>query len=199
MTIIAQGAEAVLERHDEKLIKNRVKKNYRVPEIDVRLRKQRTKMEAKLLGKAQRLGVAVPQVLEQNDFSITMEFISGEKVKDILNKRNEKEICKKIGLSVSLLHNADIIHGDLTTSNMILWKNKLYLIDFGLGFHSSRLEDKATDLHLLQEALESTHFSIVESAWKIILNTYKKNAVDSEQVIKTLNKIQKRGRYKKRD
>jgi Kae1-associated kinase Bud32 len=199
MTIIAQGAEAVLEKHDGKLIKNRIKKSYRAPEIDIRLRKQRTKLEAKLLGKAQRLGVSAPHVFEQDDFSITMEFIPGEKVKNILSKKNEKEICKKIGLSVSLLHNAGIIHGDLTTSNMILKQNKLYLIDFGLGFHSSRLEDKATDLHLLQEALESTHFSIVESAWKIILNTYKKNAVDSEQVIKTLNKIQKRGRYKKRD
>ena len=117
-----------------------------------------------------------------------------------------EEICKKIGMEVALLHKSGIIHGDLTTSNMIVKENELtakpsfqlYLIDFGLGFISKREEDKAVDLYLLHEVLESTHFTIMEKAWKAVLDSYKRHYQGGDKVIKALLKVESRGRYKLR-
>lgn len=196
--IIAQGAEAVLEKKGNILVKKRVKKNYRIPEIDEKLRKRRTRLEAKLLREAKRAGIPVPQVKEESEFILKMDFINGEKVKDILNPENYEDIGKKIAEEIADIHSNHIIHGDLTTSNMILKDNKIYMIDFGLGFHSQKIEDKAIDLYLLHEALESTHFNVLKKIWKIILETYKESYIEADKVIKTLAEIEKRGRYKER-
>jgi Kae1-associated kinase Bud32 len=220
MGIIARGAEAILYKDEAgDLLKERVKKTYRIAEIDDMLRKRRTKNEASLIRKARSAGVCVPQVIEEEKFVLKLEYIDGKKVKDIFDKKNCKEISEKIGMSVALLHNFDIIHGDLTTSNMII-KNKvkndakqndarsasnnftsfdLYFIDFGLGFISKRPEDKATDLYLLHEALESTHFDIMKNAWKIILKAYIENYGEAKNVINTLKKIEMRRRYTKKE
>jgi Kae1-associated kinase Bud32 len=196
MQKIAQGAEAILYRDDNTLIKNRVKKSYRIAEIDNKLRSRRTRSEANLIRKAKTI-IAAPQILEEGKFEIKMEFIDGNKVKDILNENNCDEICEKIGKNIAALHSYDMIHGDITTSNMILKNNDIYFIDFGLGFISKRFEDKAIDLFLLHEALESTHFEILEKAWKIILKAYTQSYGDADKVIKTLGKIEKRRRYSK--
>ncbi|MFH0949357.1 MAG: KEOPS complex kinase/ATPase Bud32, partial [Candidatus Aenigmatarchaeota archaeon] len=184
-------------RDENDIIKERVAKHYRLKEIDERLRSSRTRAESRLLREARRAGVYVPQITDESKFSIKMELIDGMKVRDCINKKNFAEICEKIGESVALLHGFGIIHGDLTTSNMILKKNKLYLIDFGLGFHSQRIEDKAVDIKLLKDVLRSTHFDIYEDAWKIILKAYEKYE-QSDKVIKTLEHIEKRARYKER-
>ncbi|KAH7918359.1 hypothetical protein BV22DRAFT_1115439 [Leucogyrophana mollusca] len=64
-----------------------------------------------------------------------------------------------IGTEIAKMHLADIIHGDLTTSNMMLrcGTNDLVLIDFDLSYHSALIEDKATDLYVLERAFASTH------------------------------------------
>ena len=195
--LIAKGAEAELSREDGVVIKERIKKSYRIQELDDKLRKRRTALEARLLREARRAGVLTPQVLEEEKTSLKMEFIDGQKVKDVLDE-NCTDICKEIGRNVALLHNYDIIHGDLTTSNMLLKGNKLYFIDFGLGFISKREEDKAVDLYLLHETLESTHFDIMEKAWKAVLGSYKRHYQGSDKVIKALLKVESRGRYKER-
>lgn len=197
MENFAVGAEAVLKKDDETITKDRLKKGYRIKDLDESLRKKRTRLEARLLREARRI-INAPQVIEESGFTIRMEFIDGKKVKDILNDGNCAAICRGIAAAVARLHSHGIIHGDLTTSNMILKNDEIYLIDFGLGFFSGRVEDKATDLHLLHEALESTHFGILEKAWKIILNTYKEQYAEAEEIIKTLSEIEKRGRYKER-
>lgn len=191
------GAEAVLRKEGRLLVKDRIKKGYRIHQLDEKIRKARTKAESKLLREARRAGVLTPHIIDESGYNIKMEFIAGKKVKDILDKNNMAVICRAIGESVAKLHNRDIIHGDLTTSNMILKGDKLYIIDFGLGFFSSRPEDKATDLRLLKQALESTHFSLLPRAWQIILNAYRRH-YPSEEVIKVLQRIEKRGRYKER-
>ena len=196
--IIAQGAEAVLEKKGNTLVKQRIKKNYRIPEIDEKLRKSRTKQEARLIREAGRIGLSVPQILDESEFILKMDFISGEKIKDALNQDNYEDIGKKIAEEIAKIHNSNIIHGDLTTSNMILKDNKIYMIDFGLGFHSQKIEDKAIDLYLLHEALESTHFNVLKKIWKLILETYKESYTEADKVIKTLAEIEKRGRYKER-
>ena len=108
------------------------------------------------------------------------------------------DIAAKIGEAAAKLHGYDIIHGDLTTSNMLINEKGIWLIDFGLGFISKRPEDKATDLYLLHEALESTHFEVLEEAWNSILASYNERYGDSGKVIKTLAEVEKRGRYKQR-
>ena len=198
MPIIAKGAEAVINLENNQILKERVKKSYRLNQLDEALRKKRNRAEAALLREARRAGVDVPQVLEESDFSIRMEFIAGTKIKDAMKKDNCKEFAEKIAVSVAKLHDRDIIHGDLTTSNMILKGDTIFFIDFGLGFFSSKIEDKATDLYLLHEALESTHFSVIEKAWKAILHAYSEGFSDADKVIKTLAKIEKRGRYRER-
>ena len=106
------------------------------------------------------------------------------------------KISKIVGETITRLHNQNIIHGDLTTSNMIYkeQENKLYFIDFGLSFHSNRIEDKAVDLHLLQQALEAKHFTIWQDCFKIILDNYKPEKY--KDIINRIKVIESRGRYK---
>jgi Kae1-associated kinase Bud32 len=197
---IAQGAEATILKKDNLIIKNRIKKYYRISEIDNKIREQRTRAETKLLEKASKIiNCPIPQI-SKNKTKITMPFIKGKKLSenlDTFSLKEQRQICNKIGKSVAKLHNNNIIHGDLTTSNMILEKDKLYFIDFGLGFISHRYEDKAVDIHLLKQALEAKHFTHWKELFKEIINEYKKENKESEKVLKQFEKVEKRGRYKK--
>lgn len=192
--ILAQGAEAKIYQTDNKIIKERIKKNYRISEIDSKLRKERTRAEARLIRALERAGVLVPAVLKEDDkgMILELEFIDGEKVRDYLEKTSDTEICKQIGELTEKMHSANIVHGDLTTSNLLLKDKKVYLIDLGLGEFSDRIEDKAVDLHLFKECLVSKHHKIWERCWKSFLEGYKnKSALDR------LKQVEQRGRYKR--
>ena len=196
--IIQQGAEAIIYRDGDKLIKERIPKCYRIKEIDDKIRKLRTRSEGRLLMKAEN----TPNVflVDCDKYIIEMEFIDGELVKDVLNGLNvheRKELCREIGVNVAGLHDNNVIHGDLTTSNMVV-KEKLYFIDFGLGFISSRIEDKAVDLHLLRRALEGKHYLIADGCFDFVLDGYK-NSPEYEKVFKQLVKVEMRGRYKRKN
>ncbi len=197
--IIQRGAEAVIYRKGSHIIKERVKKGYRIPAIDDEIRKRRTKLEARLLEKARRSGVTTPNAEIKDSYVIKMDYIDGEKVKEKLNgmpKSMQEKVARKIGEAVASLHAADIVHGDLTTSNMILKGNDLYLIDFGLGKVSHKVEDKATDLFLLYEAIISTHYEISEQLWKTIINTYMQKYSTAPEVMTRFERIGQRRRYK---
>ncbi len=197
MKIIAQGAEAILTRKNSLVIKNRIKKSYRISQIDEKLRKQRTRKEIKILEKTSNL-IPVPRVIsfsEKNN-TIKMEYIKGKRLSDHLGKlKNAEKICEMIGENIAKLHDNNIIHGDLTTSNMIYSKNKVYFIDFGLSFESAKIEDKAVDLHLIKEALEAKHFKHAHMLFESILNGYKISKYYKE-TLKRLEKVELRGRYK---
>ncbi len=200
--IIGQGAEALLYLHEGKVIKERIKKGYRHPDIDFRIRKTCTRKENKLLNSAYSL-INVPKVFEfsDSDMSITMEFISGETIRDILDsmpRSKRLEVCKQIGSSVALLHDSNIVHGDLTTSNFILKDSKVYFIDFGLGFFSTKVEDKAVDLHLLKQALESKHYSHFEDSFNGVMSSYRKESIHASAVLERFAVVEKRGRYKRK-
>ena len=197
--IIGRGAEAVLI-HDGKMLKKlRVEKGYRLPEMDEKIRKLRTRKEAKILEKAAGL-INVPRVIKVDDKTkeIDMEFIPGLKLSESLDGLQERlKICKMIGESIAKLHDADIIHGDLTTSNMI-WaekEGKLYFVDFGLGFESKKIEDRAVDLHLIKEAFEAKHFNFSKEFFSSVLEGYK-NSKSYKETLVRLEKVEKRGRYK---
>lgn len=194
--IIQQGAEGILYLKGGRLVKERISKGYRLKEIDEKLRKFRTRREVKLLEKVD----FAPEVYDfsDKDMKIEMEFIEGDLLKDIidgLSKGKRLEVCKKIGEQIAVLHNSDIIHADLTTSNMLLKGDKIYFIDFGLGFFSTKLEDKAVDLHLLRQALESKHYQHFEECFSAVLEGYRVSK-NFKEVIQRLEKVEKRGRYK---
>ncbi len=197
---IGRGAEAVLIKKGKSLIKERIKKGYRIPEIDLKIRKQCTRDEYKLLEKAYSL-IPVPKIIsiDESKFKIEMEFIEGKRISDFLdsfdNKKRE-EICNFIGKQVAILHNKNIIHGDLTTSNMILKGDDIYFIDFGLGFISEKIEDKAVDIHLLRQALESKHYLHYEDSFNFVLQGYESISETPKSIFERLEIVEKRGRYK---
>ena len=196
MKLIGQGAEAKLFLDKDKVVKDRITKKYRIPEIDNRIRGFRTRREAKVISKLSDAGVPVPKLIDSDDKErIVIEYIDGTKLRDVLDKKNYEKLMKELGEDIALLHNNDIIHGDLTTSNFI-FKDKIYFIDFGLSFFSHKIEDKAVDLHLLKQALESKHYEFWEDAYKVVLDNYKKKADKGEEIIERLEKVESRGRYK---
>ena len=193
--LITQGAEAQILLENNIIKKRRTKKSYRFPILDEKIRKSRTKKESKLLEKASAL-IPIPKIKISSLYEIDMEFIEGKKLSEYLDSiPNNIEICKIIGKQIAKLHDNNIIHGDLTTSNMILKDNLVYFIDFGLGFISSKIEDKAVDLHLIKEALEARHFSISHDCFNAILEGYK-SSLNYSQVLARLKKVEQRGRYK---
>ncbi len=195
MKLIKSGAEAEIYLKKNSIIKRRINKGYRQAELDSKLINSRTKSEVKILSKLERLGVPVPTIKFSNKSEIEMEYLDGPILKNIIEKN--LDLCEKIGNNIALLHKNGIIHGDLTTSNMILKDSKVYFIDLGLGFFSDRIEDKAVDLHLLYQVLESTHSSVANEAFSKILKAYQKNYIKGKEVINRLEKVELRGRYKK--
>lgn len=203
--IIYRGAEAeiCLSRYlEEKVVqKRRIPKSYRIKEIDSFLISFRTKEEAKLISEARSHGVSVPIIydVDLGEGVITMQYLEGKRIKDILNDLDEKErkrICNMIGKSIAKLHNNDIIHGDITTSNMILLDDRIHFIDFGLGSKNGEIETKGVDLHVLMEAFESTH-SRHPDCFDYVLEGYKKEfSGNAGTVIKKIEDIVKRGRYR---
>ena len=196
MDLIAQGAEAKLYRTKEGIVKDRIKKDYRIKQIDDSLRKFRTKREAKVLEKLKEMNFPAPRLIKTDEKEkIVMEDIKGHKVRDILEKSDYKKLCFEIGEKVGKMHSKGIMHGDLTTSNMILNK-EVYFIDFGLSFFSDRIEDNAVDLHLFRQALASKHYTIADACFKEACKGYKKTFADKDKVFKRLEIVEGRGRNK---
>ena len=193
--MIAQGAEAKIFSEDNTIIKNRFQKSYRIKEIDERLRGFRTRREAKILSKLAAIDVPSPRLIGTDEKeNISIGKIGGKSVKEIIDK-NYKMLGSEIGEKVAILHDNSIIHGDLTTSNMIFDK-KIYFIDFGLSFFSEKAEDKAVDLHVLKEGLESRHYKIWKECFEAIIESYKKRAKKSDEILRRLEAVEKRGRYR---
>jgi len=208
--ILNQGAEAIIEKRGNEIIKKRIEKSYRIKEIDEKIRKLRTRSEARILEKASKI-IPVPKVLkvDENTKEIIMENIDGTRLSDSLDSfslQKQKEICEEIGYNISKLHNENIIHGDLTLANMIYEDNiknpekrgdiKVFFIDFGLGFISAKIEDKAVDLHLLREALEAGFAKNNETLFDSVKKGYSKDYKEAKLVLERFKAVEKRGRYK---
>ena len=193
--LIYKGAEAELYKTTYLGIpcvrKRRIRKKYRIKELDTWLREERTKREVRMMYEAGRI-IKVPRIydVDLKNFEFLMEYIPGKKVRDILNARNCKKFGKEIGRIVRTLHDNGIIHNDLTTSNF-LWTGKdIYLIDFGLSFRSNRIEDKAVDLLVFKRVVNATHSKFFSKLWDAFLESY-----DDEKVIKHMAKVESRARY----
>jgi TP53 regulating kinase-like protein len=202
MKLVKKGAEADIYltkwNGASAILKIRKAKNYRNQFLDEKIRKQRTIRESQMLSEVKSFGVPAPFVYFVNlpKSYLIMQEIPGRVVHN-LSGRKIIELSKEIGRLVGIMHKHGIMHGDLTTSNFILYKNKIYVLDFGLSQKSIKPEDHAVDLRLIKEILNSAHAKIMEPAWKNFLQGYK-TAVSPEhytKIIELVSIIEARGRY----
>jgi len=205
--LIKKGAEANLylaDWHGKKVImKKRLPKKYRLSKLDEQIRTYRTIHEPQLMHEAKKAGVPTPTIflVDIKNATIIMEFIKGKQVKQLLGelpKSERQRLCIEIGELIGKLHKCEIIHGDLTTSNMIQnSEGKIFFVDFGLGEKTGELEVRGVDLHLMKRALQSIHFRYAEECFNAVMEGYSK-VFDAETVKNVLDKIreiEKRGRY----
>jgi len=212
--IIHKGAEAsLIYGHwfgKEVIFKRRLPKGYRIEQIDKKLRINRTLNEAKALIRVKNYGINVPQVYEidSENSTIVMKYIKGEKLKDALNtiaKDKKVRYLKELGKNIAILHKNGHIHGDITTSNVIITETQdIFIIDFGLHNYSDSIEDKSTDLHLFKRVLISSHGNDFEICFEAFLEGYreaygteKKN--ECKKIINNITIIETRGRYVKKE
>ena len=207
MVLIKKGAEASLfveDWHNRKVImKRRFPKGYRINALDTMIRSQRTMHEPHIIHKAKEAGVPTPIIfmIDVSDANIIMEFVEGKQVKEVLDDvSTEKRVAlsKQIGKLIGRLHKHGIIHGDLTTSNMILTSyDKVVFIDFGLSERSIELEPKGVDLHLMKRTLYSTHYKHAKECFKAVMEGYAESVgkEEAKKVGAKIREIEKRGRY----
>ena len=207
MVLIKKGAEASLYlknwNNRKVIMKKRLRKKYRNQELDNSIRSQRTINESHIIHKAKKAGVSTPTIfmVDVANSNIIMEYIKGKQIKEILEevlKKERNKICENIGEMIGKLHKNGIIHGDLTTSNMILTPyNKIVFVDFGLSERSIELEPKGVDLHLMKRTLNSTHFKHAKESYNSVMEGYSKIMTKNElkKINKKIEEIEKRGRY----
>jgi len=152
-----------------------------------------------LIQEARRLGVSTPIIydIDLQEAEIVMQDIHGQRVKDALASASEDEarnICREMGRMAALLHGGGMVHGDLTTSNMIISGEKIWLIDFSLGGRNATLEEAGVDLHLLREAFTSAHSDILD-LFQEVMDSYGRYYEGAEQVFEKVKEIEGRGRY----
>ena len=191
MDLKTSGAEATIESRNGYVLKQRIPKRYRVKEVDEQLRRERTKFEAKMISEARRSGVPTPIIYDVTDYDIAMEYLEGAQLKHVL----DVELCESIGELVGILHTSGIIHGDLTTSNMILSRGRIYLIDFGLAYFDQGVEARGVDVHVLFQTFESTHDEH-GALINAFIKGYKKTFDGAKEVIQRVKAIESRGRYR---
>ena len=203
------GAEAILVKDKwfdfNVMRKIRIPKKYRISQIDDELRNNRTIIESRLIIAAKKLGVQTPFIFEidMNKATIVMEYIEGNLVKGILksdiSKEKKLELVKEIGSLVGILHSNDIIHGDLTSSNILNSKDRLVFIDFGLGKFSKAIEDKAVDILLIKKCFISTHTQIWKELFVSFQEGYYQSMKSAKNVLRRVIKVEARGRHLRED
>lgn len=213
--VLKRGAEAVLYKGTwfsrPALFKVRVKKAYRHPTLDERIRLERTANEGRVMASLLAGGLPVPRLYEVDlkEHCIVMEYVAGKRLKDVIPsiEGTLQEVFVEIGRYISKMHEMGIIHGDLTTSNIIHEEKarseryRLVFIDFGLSAHSLNVEDKSVDIHLFKRVITSTHADYFECIFPPFLQGYKEyseesgNAKKFDEIMKRLEKIETRGRY----
>jgi TP53 regulating kinase-like protein len=208
--------------------KERFAKSYRHAILDERLTKLRCRAEARILEKClKKGGMDVPVVYQIQGPVLYLEFIEGVTVRDYLltlhtdnsnssnsDSNHEKELAehmaRNIGTTVGKLHSLGVVHGDLTTSNMMLRSEavdisvttgdtNLTLIDFGLGKNTESAEERAVDLYVLERALLSTHPTLPDTFWEVVMQAYEKAAsakADNkcQATLTRLEQVRQRGR-----
>lgn len=220
LELITQGAEALvyktifLSSTTPAALKVRPSKPWRHPTLDKRLTRQRILAESRVLVKCKKEGVPVPAVLALDWEAgwAVLEWIEGMSVKEAIRRRDAsdetglKALLERIGQVVGRLHGIGVVHGDLTTSNMMLRPDasasasseldgEIVLIDFGLATQATQEEDRAVDLYVLERAFGSTH-PREEGMFGVVLEAYGKSYKGAKTTLRKLEDVRMRGRKK---
>ncbi|MGC8688578.1 MAG: bifunctional N(6)-L-threonylcarbamoyladenine synthase/serine/threonine protein kinase [Thermoplasmata archaeon] len=197
------GAEARITRSNyigfDTIRKERIKKGYRIDDIDDYLRRERTRREARILNTLKVIGIKAPYILDidVSRHTIEMTRIDGRNLRDIfdlLTDNERKIIDEKIGRYIAMMHSKLISHGDLTTSNIIYDGRDIYFIDPSMGEMNSKVEELGTDLHLLKESFLSAHPEHMDD-FEIILESYLKHYPEGMVNVERMREIEGRRRY----
>ncbi|MFC7097293.1 bifunctional N(6)-L-threonylcarbamoyladenine synthase/serine/threonine protein kinase [Halobaculum marinum] len=185
-----RGAEATVEVHDDEVVKRRLPKAYRHPDLDATLRRERTVAEARLLAAARRAGVPTPLVhdVDVPEATLTMQFVGERDLAADLTTDH----ARTVGQHLARLHGEGVVHGDPTTRNCRVGGDRVFLIDFGLGYQSDHVEDYAMDLHVFEQSVEGTA-ATAEPLVAAVEAGYR--AVGDEAVLERLRGVERRGRY----
>jgi TP53 regulating kinase-like protein len=175
---------------------------YRLAVLDEEIRRQRTLHEAGMMRYVKRAGVAAPFLyhLDLAASTLVMEYVEGERLRDLVGSTDEKgakELFFAFGEGVARLHEAGMMHGDLTTANVVSRGGKLVFLDFGLALRTERVEDHAVDLRLIKETLVGAHPGISDVALGALFRGYEASAGGPRfrKVHRQLRNIERRGRY----
>jgi TP53 regulating kinase-like protein len=209
-TLLYKGAEADVVKakwcRRDAVYKVRKRLPYRLPVLDEEIRRQRTFHEAEMIRSAKMAGVSTPYLyfVDPRNATLVMEYIDGTRMKDLMESLSLDEISRlfeQLGEDVARLHLAGIMHGDLTTANVVKRGNELVFLDFGLSIHSSRIEDHAVDLRLIKETIVGAHSEVAQSALSSLLEGYAHHVGDerAKHVFSQLRNIERRGRYARVD
>jgi len=222
--LLRQGAEAKIYTGtflgQKSIVKERFSKKYRHPQLDERLTKERLKGEIRSLMRCKIANIRTPTIyfVDMNNGLFVMEYLDSattcrEYIDSLLKNSTANfdetrskltNLSMKIGQILGQMHKNNVIHGDLTTSNMMVQKEtdnggyKICLIDFGLGFAEGSPEDKGVDLYVLERALISTHPN-TEFMFDAVINSYKKEMkaerkTECDEIIRKFEDIRMRGR-----
>ena len=204
--LIYRGAEADVVRGEwrglDAVYKVRKPLGYRLNVLDESIRRQRTLREAEMIHRAKEAGVPAPRLYDVDlpGSTLVMEYIPGRRLKDLMARAGAAEIegrFRGFGRCTARLHSSGIMHGDLTTANVVLRGDELVFIDFGLSISSTRLEDHAVDLRLIKETLVGAHPEASSAAFDALVGGYRevRGAARTRSVIGQLRSIERRGRY----
>ena len=190
---VVTGAEATVDV-GETVRKRRTPRAYRHPDLDERLRRERTRGEARLLNRARRAGVPTPLVrdIDLEATALTLQRVGDAELRaDVTPAR-----VRQVATYLARLHDAGIVHGDPTTRNVRVWTDTrgdpVVLIDFGLGYHSDHPEDHAMDLQVLRGSLRGTEAD-ADPLVTAVVEAYR--AAGDPAVLDRLREIEQRGRY----
>jgi TP53 regulating kinase-like protein len=205
-SLIYRGAEADVYAAPwcgrQAIFKIRKKLPYRLDILDESIRSQRTVHEAEMLHRSKLAGVASPLLyfVDTVNSTIVMEFVEGSRMKDLVGSKEDASpavLFEMLGRTVASLHSSGIMHGDLTTSNVIVSNGRLVMIDFGLSIITRRLEDQAVDLRLIKETLTGAHSEVADEALEALFEGYGEvvGAAGLRAVLRQLRDVERRGRY----
>ncbi len=206
MRLLRRGAEAEIYETDffgkKAIVKRRIPKSYRIDELDRKIRAERTRAEARVIHRAREAGVRTPYIydIDMVEMEITMERLELPRVKDVLDglpDERKTRIASGIGKTAALLHSHGLVHGDLTTSNMMIDGESIALIDFGLAEITREKERMASDLRVLKEGWRSAHYRDEELV-DTIFTEYEMSWDGGKEVLGILDKAEGRRRYVKK-
>ncbi len=198
MRKISEGAEA--EIYDSMIlgiaavVKDRIAKGYRTPVLDSQIRETRTKTEARILATASSNGINAPKVLMVNKHQIFMSKLDGRMLNTMLDAKGKslEQIIIMAARELAALHGLGIVHGDYTPANILVDKQKVWIIDFGLGGITNSAEEKALDLLLMKRSVSKELYSLFEKEY------VQRNKMSGGAVVDRLAAIERRGRYQTR-